>query len=225
MSPSASFVIPALNEESLIADLLLYLRKSYPDCELIVVDGGSEDDTVVRALPLCDELLVGKRGRALQMNLGAQVARSDYLFFLHADSRPTVVAADLRACMARQPRWGFSRVRLSGKGWLLRVIEWFMNRRSALTGVATGDQMLFLHRELFEQSGGFDAIPLMEDVAYCKRLRRICRPLLLPGVVLASSRRWEQQGVVRTMCRMWLLRLGYFLGVSPRVLWRHYYGR
>lgn len=225
MATGVSFIIPVLNEQTGIAGLLQDLRRCYPLSELIVVDGGSRDRTVAEALPLCDQLLVGAPGRANQMNLGGQVASGEYLLFLHADSLPGISAEQLEAYLARRPQWGFCRVQLSGDRPLFRMIGWFMNQRSRLTGVATGDQMLFLRRELFLQSGGFDAIPLMEDVAYCKRLRRRCRPQIFTEPVTTSSRRWEEQGTVRTVGRMWLLRLAFFLGVSPQYLWRHYYGR
>tara|TARA_B110000503_G_scaffold12013_4_gene16247 strand:- start:7381 stop:8058 length:678 start_codon:yes stop_codon:yes gene_type:complete len=225
MSGSVSFVIPVLNEQGRVADLLSDLRQRYPLCELIVVDGGSRDATVVIALPLCDQLLLGDRGRAHQMNLGGQVASLPYIFFLHADSCPGVSAVALDARLAQQPQWGFCRVRLSGQHWFLRIIAWFINQRSRLTAVATGDQMMFVQKAVFEQTGGFDAIPLMEDVAYSKRLRRLSRPEIIPEPVVTSSRRWEEGGLVKTVVRMWLLRLGYFLGVAPSTLWRHYYGR
>jgi rSAM/selenodomain-associated transferase 2 len=224
MSTGVSFVIPVLNEEAAIARLLKRLREHYPRSELIVVDGGSSDATVATALPLCDQLLLGARGRARQMNLGGQVASTPYLFFLHADSYPGVSAAQVDTCLAARPLWGFCRVRLSGDRSFFRVIEWCMNQRSRLTAVATGDQMLFVEKTLFDQTGGFDVIPLMEDVAYCKRLRRLARPLIIREPVMTSSRRWEEGGVVKTVLRMWLLRLGYFLGIAPGTLWRHYYG-
>ena len=106
-----------------------------------------------------------------------------------------------------------------------RIVEWFMNQRSRITAVATGDQMVFVQKTVFDESGGFDDIPLMEDVAYCKRLRRLQAPLIIQAPVLTSSRRWEEGGVVPTVLRMWLLRLAYFLGVAPATLWRYYYGR
>jgi len=108
---------------------------------------------------------------------------------------------------------------------MFRVIEWFMNQRSRLTSVATGDQMLFVQKSLFDGTGGFDAIPLMEDVAYCKRLRRLAPPLIIAEPVLTSSRRWNEGGVIKTVVRMWLLRLAYFLGVGPGTLQRYYHGR
>ncbi|MCB1705319.1 MAG: TIGR04283 family arsenosugar biosynthesis glycosyltransferase [Halioglobus sp.] len=225
MSAAVSFVIPVLNEQAHIAALLRALRQQYPHSELVVVDGGSEDGTAAAARLLCDQLLSGDRGRARQMNLGAQAAARPYLCFLHADSFPSVSAAALDALLAEQPPWGFCRVRLSGTQAIFRVIEWFMNQRSRLTSVATGDQMLFVQRALFVRIGGFADVPLMEDIACCKQLRRLAPPRVIAEPVETSSRRWEQGGVLRTVLRMWLLRLAYFLGVAPDRLWRHYYGR
>jgi len=225
MAPAVSFVIPVLNEAAVVADQLDELRRRFPAAEIIVVDGGSEDGTVPAALRRCDQVLIGSPGRAAQMNLGADVAAGDYLCFLHADTRPLFDAAVFDAVLAQGPAWGFCRVRLTGRGPRFRVIEWFMNRRSQATAVATGDQMLFVERGLFARSGGFDNIPLMEDVACCKRLRRVAAPVVVAEGVLTSSRRWEEGGALRTVLRMWCLRLAYFIGVSPDRLWRHYYGR
>ena len=158
------------------------------------------------------------------MNLGGQIAYMPYVFFLHADSCPSVSASALEAYLEARPAWGFCRVRLSSERLPFRIIEWFMNQRSRITAVATGDQMVFVQKTVFDESGGFDDIPLMEDVAYCKRLRRLQAPLIIEAPVLTSSRRWEEGGVVRTVLRMWLLRLAYFLGVAPATLWRYYYG-
>ena len=224
MSVGVSFVIPVLNEEDAVADLLRDLRQRYPHSQLIVVDGGSRDRTVALALPLCDQLLLMATGRARQMNLGGQVACMPYVCFLHVDSRPGVSASALEAYLDARPAWGFCRVRLSSERLPFRIVEWFMNQRSRMTSVATGDQMMFVKKTVFDESGGFDDIPLMEDVAYCKRLRRLQAPLIIEAPVLTSSRRWEEGGVVPTVLRMWLLRLAYFLGVAPATLWRYYYG-
>jgi rSAM/selenodomain-associated transferase 2 len=179
---------------------------------------------VALALPLCDQLLLMATGRARQMNLGGQVACMPYVCFLHADSRPGVSASALEAYLVARPAWGFCRVRLSSERLPFRIVEWFMNQRSRMTSVATGDQMMFVKKTVFDESGGFDDIPLMEDVAYCKRLRRVQTPIIIQAPVLTSSRRWEEGGVVPTVLRMWLLRLAYFLGVAPATLWRYYYG-
>ena len=225
MSASLGFVIPVLNEEARVGTLLQQLHQLFPEAELVVVDGGSKDRTVNIALPLCTRLLIGAPGRAAQMNLGGMACSADYLCFLHADSLPGVSAGGLQGYLATAPLWGFCRVRLSGQRPVFRLIEWFMNLRSRLTSVATGDQMLFLRRTEFERTGGFDNIPLMEDVAYSKRLRRLAPPLVIGEPVLSSSRRWEERGVLRTVLSMWALRLAYIAGVSPARLWRYYYGR
>ena len=185
--PRLSFVIPVLNEERGIAPLLQALRRFDPGAELLVVDGGSSDRTVAQALPLCDRLLTCPPGRARQMNLGGRAAMGDYLLFLHADTRPDFTREQLEAQLAGAPDWGFCRVRLSGERRAFRLIEWAMNQRSRLTAVATGDQLLFLRRQRFLQSGGFAEIPLMEDVEYSKRLRRLASPRVLPQRVIAGS--------------------------------------
>lgn len=225
MAPAPySFVIPTLNEAGSIADLLSLLRSQYPQAQLVVADGGSSDATCALAHPLCDQLLHSPPGRAGQMNAGLQAASGDYLFFLHADSQPTVSASALEDYLRSRPGWGFCRIHLSGDEWPFRLISTFINGRSRLSKVATGDQMLFFNREQLLQSGGFDDIPLMEDVAISKRFRRHSPPLVIREPVITSSRRWRQAGVVKTVVSMWALRLAYFLGVSPQTLWRHYYG-
>jgi rSAM/selenodomain-associated transferase 2 len=224
MPACASFIIPVLNEQAGIVPLLVGLRRQYPDAELLVVDGGSTDQTVAQAMPHCDQLLVTEAGRARQMNLGAKAASRQYLFFLHADTRPGISADELDACLACAPVWGFCRVGLSSPRPAFRVIESAMNIRSRLTQVATGDQMLFASAVMFARIHGFDSIPLMEDVAFSKRARRICAPFIIAQPVQTSSRRWEERGVVRTVVQMWCLRLAYVLGVSPQRLWYHYYG-
>ena len=225
MAPAPfSFVIPTLNEADSIAQLLTVLRSAYPRAELVVVDGGSSDATCTLAQPRCDRLLHSPPGRARQMNLGLESASGQYLFFLHADSQPSVTAQSLAAYLQAQPQWGFCRVQLSGDEQVFRLISAFINGRSTLTRGATGDQMLFFRREFLRQEGGFDDIPLMEDVAISKRLRRLAPPLVISEPVTTSSRRWREAGVVKTIINMWALRLAYFLGASPHRLWRHYYG-
>jgi rSAM/selenodomain-associated transferase 2 len=210
-----SVVVPALNEARGIRaalEALAPLRTR--GHEVIVVDGGSSDDTARLATGLCDQLVVSPRGRALQMNAGARAASGEVLVFLHADTR---LPADF--VIPESSLWGRFDVRIEGKHPLLKVIAWAMNLRSRLTGIATGDQAMFVRRDAFP---GFPEIPLMEDVALSALLRRRSAPACLRERVMTSGRRWESRGVVRTILLMWSLRLLYFLGASPEQLIRFY---
>ena len=217
-----TFVIPVLNEAGNINPLLKHLFSCFPGCQCVVVDGGSSDSTLAEAAAGGADVFSTDPGRAVQMNAGAAAATGDYLFFLHADSCPTINTTQLQCVLEMQPQWGFFRVRLSGSQWMFRIIERAMNLRSTISSVATGDQMLFITKELFERSGGYREIPLMEDVEYSKRLRDIARPRVVAQVVETSSRRWEQNGIAITVLNMWLLRLAYFLGVAPTRLKAYY---
>lgn len=216
--PRISIIIPVLNEaHSLRAHLPLLQAARAAGHELIVVDGGSADDGPVVAAPLVDTVLVNAPGRARQMNAGAAVATGELLLFLHIDTRlPEGALARLQeACAAPATQWGRFDVRLSGSHPAFRVIETMINLRSRVSGVATGDQALFIRTALFRQIGGYPDVPLMEDVAITKTLRRRFRPLCLRERVTTSSRRWEKHGIVRTVLLMWWLRLLYVLGVAP----------
>ena len=192
--------------------------------ELIVVDGGSKDETRTIAEPLCDHFITAIQGRASQMNAGAEQASGEILWFLHADSH---IAADIienLPSLVHGAGWGRFDVRLSGERWVFRLIERAMNLRSRITGIATGDQAIFVERTLFRCVGGFPPIRLMEDVALSRKLRRKTRPLTLKQTLTTSSRRWEQQGILYTMLLMWRLRLQYFMGADPSNLANRYYG-
>jgi len=219
-----SVIIPALNEACCIRDILQQLQALRAQGhEVILVDGGSCDETIALAQPLVDQLLPAPSGRALQMNLGAQAARGRVLWFLHADTRvPDQAARLIIEAVQQAGSWGRFDVRLSGDKVLLRLVERMMNWRSRLTGVASGDQGIFVTRELFEQIGGFAELPLMEDIDLSRRLKSQQRPVCLRDTLTTSSRRWEQQGILRTVVLMWYLRLAYFLGVSPARLAMHY---
>jgi len=215
-----SIVIPALNEAAYIGDSLQPLQAMRArGHEVILVDGGSDDDTLRLAQPLVDRCLTAPTGRARQMNAGAAGASGDIVWFLHADTRaaPASDRIILSAC-STPGCWGRFDVRLSGRQPLLRLVERLMNLRSRLTGIATGDQGLFVSRALFEAVGRFPEIPLMEDIELSKRLRRVRRPLCLRQQLVSSSRRWEKHGIVRTIGLMWYLRLAYFLGVPAERL-------
>lgn len=219
-------MLPILNEEAQVAACLGALQPLRgQNSELIVADGGSRDRSVALAGPLADRVVVGPRGRAAQMNAGARQANGDILWFLHADSLPPPDALSLiRAALAGRERgWGRFDVRLSGRRPSLRMVEFSMNLRSRLTGIATGDQGIFVRRDLFERIGGYPPIALMEDIALSRALKRYGRPVCLRQRVLTSSRRWERDGIARTILLMWRLRLAYFLGADPDALARSYY--
>ena len=219
-----SIIVPALNEAACIRDTLARLQALRAQGhEVILVDGGSCDETIDLAQPLVDKLLRAPTGRARQMNVGARAAAGQVLWFLHADTRvPEDAAQRILEASQRADSWGRFDVRLSGNRFLLRIIERFMNWRSRLTGIATGDQGVFVRRELFETVGGFAELPLMEDIDLSRRLKRVKWPVCLRARLTSSSRRWERMGILRTVGLMWYLRLAYFLGVSPARLALHY---
>jgi rSAM/selenodomain-associated transferase 2 len=218
-----SIIIPVLNEGRAVGHLLECLDAvRRPGDEMIVVDGGSRDDTRERATEGADRVLLSKQGRARQMNLGARSATGDLLWFLHADSEVPADAIDRVRYACGDRGWGRFDVRLSGRGVRFRLIGALMNLRSRASGIATGDQGIFVRRDLFEALGGFSEIPLMEDIELSRRLRRRGRPACLRTCIVTSSRRWERYGVWRTVFLMWRLRLEYFLGQDPHLLARRY---
>ncbi len=220
--------MPVLNEADNLPDLLGPLQPFRGrGLEVILVDGGSHDQGPQRAGALVDRLLQSPPGRARQMNAGADAARGSLLWFMHADVRFAAGAIEelLRIQVQESPGWGFFPVRLVGRHWLLPLIARFMNRRSALTAVATGDHGIFVERRLFYEIGGYAPIPLMEDIALSKALRRRGRPRRPQSQLVVSGRRWERNGAWRTLLLMWLLRFLYVVGVSPQRLHRLYYGK
>ena len=220
-----SIVMPVLDEGEAIAgalDALAELRAL--GVEVVVVDGGSQDATVQRARLRADHVLASPPGRALQMNAGAAKASGDVLLFLHADTRlPPEAERLVLDGLARSTRhWGRFDVTIAGRHPMLPVIAFMMNLRSRITGIATGDQAIFVKRDAFREAGGFPAIPLMEDIALSKKLKRAGRPLCLRERTVTSGRRWETHGVFRTILLMWRLRLAYFFGADPATLARRY---
>jgi rSAM/selenodomain-associated transferase 2 len=215
---SLSIIIPALNEAPGIVDTLDSLQPlRRRGVEVVVVDGGSSDDTLALARERADQAFVAPPGRARQMNAGAAAARGEVLCFLHADSRlPEGADGLIVDGLARGRRsWGRFDVAITGTHTMLRVVAWMMNHRSRLTGIATGDQGLFMTRSLFEAAGRFPEIALMEDIAFTRLLRRYGPPLCITHRLATSGRRWEKHGVWRTILLMWRLRLAYFMGADP----------
>jgi rSAM/selenodomain-associated transferase 2 len=220
-----SIVVPTLNEAERIVACLQRLRTlRRAGAELIVADGGSTDTTVVLARPWADRVVVGPRGRAKQMNLGASAATGDVLLFLHADtSLPADARSALDAALAdAQVSWGRFDVQIDGASPLLKLVASLMNARSRWSGIATGDQAIFVRRDVFERAGGFPDQPLMEDIELSKRLRKLSPPACLRQRVTTSGRRWEQHGVLRTIVLMWLLRALYWIGLPAERLARLY---
>ncbi|HWE79906.1 MAG TPA: TIGR04283 family arsenosugar biosynthesis glycosyltransferase [Pseudolabrys sp.] len=218
-----SVVMPVLNEATRIQSglrALVPLRAR--GAEVIVVDGGSRDGTAARAGPLTDQVLTAPRGRAAQMNAGAAAATGDVLLFLHADTwLPEYADLLIRDALARSPQvWGRFDVHFAGGA--LPLVATMMNLRSRLTGIATGDQAMFMTRDAFTRAGGFAEIALMEDIALSARLKRLSRPLCLTARVTTSARRWQAHGALRTVLLMWRLRLAFFLGADPQRLARAY---
>jgi rSAM/selenodomain-associated transferase 2 len=223
--PSLSVIIPVLNEADHIVPALQALAPLRTrDAEIIVVDGGSTDDTAALATPLADFAITNARGRATQMNTGAAIARGDVLLFLHADTRlpPDADRLVLDALAESERAWGRFDVSIESTHPLLPIVATFMNARSRLTGIATGDQAMFVTREAFNAVGGFPEIALMEDITLARCLKRISPPLCLHARVTTSGRRWERRGVLRTILLMWRLRLAYFFGAKPEELARRY---
>ncbi len=220
-APTLTIVMPVLNEAAGIAQALLALAPLRArGAQLIVADGGSSDDTVALARAGGARVVDAPRGRALQMNAGAQHASGDVLLFLHADTRLPANADTLIAqALAKGSRvWGRFDVRIEGRPSFLRVIAALMNLRSRWSGIATGDQAMFMTRATFEAVGGFPAQPLMEDIEMSARLRKHSRPACLRACVATSGRRWESRGVWRTVLLMWRLRYAYWRGAAPEGL-------
>jgi len=221
MPAQLSIVVPVLDEAAIVEHALARLAPLRSrGCQLIVADGGSRDGTAELARPYADHVVAARRGRAAQMNAGAAIAGGDVLLFLHVDS---VLPDDadgliLGALADAAHDWGRFDIAIDGRHALLPLIAWFMNRRSRLTGICTGDQGMFVRAQTFAARGGFPLIDLMEDIALSRSLKRSSRPACLRQRVVTSGRRWERRGPLRTMLMMWRLRLAYFLGADPRRL-------
>ena len=221
--PEVSIVVPVLDEADSIRESLGALQSARAaGVEVVVVDGGSTDRTVAFARPLADQVLSAPRGRASQMNAGARAASAPHLLFLHADTiLPGGALAAIGDALSRR-EWGRFDVAIAGADPLLPIVAACMNARSRLSGIATGDQAIFVRRDAFDAAGGFPEIPLMEDVALSKALRRSGPPACLRLRVLTSGRRWERHGVVKTIVLMWRLRFAYAMGADPHRLARRY---
>jgi rSAM/selenodomain-associated transferase 2 len=218
-----TIVLPVLNEAAIIFGALRALAPlRIRGAEIIVADGGSTDDTRDLALPFADRVITVAPGRGAPLNAGAALGTGDALLFLHADTILPDDADRLIAAALAQRAWGRFDLRIAGRHPFLAVVARMINWRSRITGIATGDQAIFVTREAFTAVGGFPDLPLMEDIAISQRLKRLCRPFCIATPAITSGRRWEQKGVIRTILLMWRLRLAYYLGVEPARLARWY---
>ena len=214
-----SVVIPTLNEAGSIARTLGRVRQASA-CEIVVVDGGSEDGTPESVRAYADQLVSAPRGRARQMNAGARAANGEALLFLHADTIPPEQFSELIVEALADPEvvGGRFDVCVDAPGWLFRLIGSLMNIRSRLTGIATGDQGIFVRRAVFETIGGYPEWDIMEDLEFSRQLKRAGKIACLRAQVKTSARRWQRHGITKTILLMWGLRLCHFLGVSPAAL-------
>jgi rSAM/selenodomain-associated transferase 2 len=218
-----TIVIPALNEAAIIVGALEALGPLRArGAEVIVVDGGSSDGTPGLARPLADRVITGPHGRGGPLNAGAALGTADALLFLHADTTLPQDADRLIATALAARAWGRFDLRIAGQHPLLAVVAALINWRSRATGIATGDQGIFVTREAFTAVGGFPDLPLMEDIAISRKLKRLCRPYCIGTAVVTSGRRWDHHGVWRTILLMWRLRLAYYCGVEPARLAKRY---
>ncbi|WP_422822287.1 TIGR04283 family arsenosugar biosynthesis glycosyltransferase [Vreelandella andesensis] len=226
-APRLSLIMPMLNEAAGIQAALTLLQPlRETGVEIILVDGGSSDESVALATGLADRILISEPGRARQMNLGAQHAHSPVLLFLHADTQlpPGAENAAINSVLdaLKTRHWGRFDIRLAGKSRWLPVISQLMNLRSRLSGIATGDQAIFVRRDTFFAAGSFPDQPLMEDIELSKRLKNIEPPASLATQVVSSGRRWDQFGAFPTICLMWRLRYRYWRGVNATQLAKEY---
>ncbi len=218
-----TIVVPVLNEAAIIVAALKALAPLRArGAEIAVVDGGSSDGTPDLARPLADRVIAAPRGRGATMNAGAAQGDGDAFVFLHADTMLPQDADRLIASALKRRAWGRFDLRIAGRHPLLAIVARMINWRSRVTGIATGDQAIFVAREAFFSVGGFPDLPLMEDIAISRRLKCLCRPFCVSTPVVTSGRRWEHHGVLRTIVLMWRLRLAYYFGAEPARLARHY---
>lgn len=226
---TVSIVVPVLNEIETLPELLRHLsrlgKSNAIHYDIVLVDGGSHDGTVQAATQAGFRVVSSPKGRARQMNAGASATRGDILLFLHADTRlPQNALEQVHSALgqADQASWGRFNVRITGDAFMLKIVARMMNLRSRITGIATGDQAMFIHRSLFDEVGGFPDLPLMEDIELSSSLRRIQHPVCLRSKVITSGRRWIDNGVWKTIVLMWQLRWAYWRGVPAEQLAERY---
>ena len=238
---TVSIIIPVLNEAGNLAHLFTNINKLNPKPQqVILVDGGSTDDSIDIIRIFINELMPdnnrkidwqmteSKSGRALQMNTGAALATAEILLFLHADTQLPIDAIESISEATKRAEWGRFDVQIDSRQLMLKLVSQMINWRSKLSGIATGDQAIFISQSLFEQIGGYPNQALMEDVELCNQLKStqlkdIAKPACLKNKVITSARRWQQHGTWRTILLMWHLRFDYWRGVSADNIKQRYY--
>ena len=216
---SISIIIPTYNEAENLSGLLPELL-GVPDVEILVVDGNSSDDTVNTATALGVKVLSFPPDRALQMNAGAQAARSEILLFLHGDTRLPQGFTGKVHDILNQPGIvaGAFSLKIDGKGYGLRIIEMLVNFRSRFMQLPYGDQGIFLKASMFSAVGGFPALPILEDFELTRKLKHKGRIKILSQEATTSARRWKKLGLLRTTFINQAVIIGYLLGVDPKKL-------
>ena len=238
---TVSIIIPVLNEADNLPLLFDNINKLNPNPQqVILVDGGSNDDSIGIIRSFINELMLdndrkidwqmteSKAGRALQMNTGAALATGEVLLFLHADTQLPLHAIDSVSEAMKRAEWGRFDVQIASRQPTLRLVSQMINWRSRLSGIATGDQAIFISQSLFERIGSYPNQALMEDIELCKQLKGkqlkgMAKPACLKSKVITSARRWQQHGTWRTIILMWHLRFDYWRGVSADNIKARYY--
>lgn len=226
MKKAFSIIVPVLNEAVFLKQHHKQF-KSFLDAghEVIIIDGGSNDNSVALCNSIGCKVFTSKPSRGFQQHLGALQSNNEVLLFLHADTLlpENAFSIILQALTTAKDNWGRFDIEFSNTNFIYKVIAWLMNKRSCLTGIVTGDHIIFTTRKHYFETGGFSDIPIMEDIELSKRLKLTSKPICLPQKAVTSSRKWEQQGVVRIIFKMWFLRMLFFFGVSSKRLARMYY--
>jgi len=219
-----SIIIPTRNESDVIIDTLYHLQKLRKNniCEVILVDGSSSDDTVDIAKSYVDQIIIVKPSRSFQQNIGASIAKGNMLLFLHADTFISNKQLIELNNISLKIKWGFFKLMFTNQKIKYRILSYFINVRSMIRNYATGDQVIFVNKELFKKIKGFPKLMLMEDLSFCSILKNYCPPLIVDSKVITSSRRWEQNGFIRTIVKMRILRFLYSLGVNTKFLEKNY---
>ncbi len=223
--PTLSIIVPVLNQSRTMIDTMSALKPfRQRGAEIIVVDGGSDDDTAVLAHPFADRVVKGPRGRAAQMNEGAKVASGFIFLFLPTDTTlPADADTQVMIGRARDTSvWGRFDMRLTGRHPLLPIVARLLNRRSRSSGIASCEQAIFVQRETFFRIGGFTDIPVMEDVEISKRLRAISPPICVTSRVTVPAKRFDRDGLWTTLRTMWIMRLRYRMGMKPEEILKRY---